>query len=86
MSDLLCHLRNFPKGQRIADSTGWNSTINGQWAARWILIKNMLPMLSEQSEACRFIPVLNKDHTRGDIHYVDNQVNLAREFLTRIIG
>ncbi len=31
-------------------------------------------------------PVLNEDHTRGDIRYVDNQVKLAREFLARIIG
>ncbi len=31
-------------------------------------------------------PVLNEDHTRGDIHYVDNQVKLAREFLAKIVG
>lgn len=31
-------------------------------------------------------PVLNEDHTRGDIHYVDNQVKLAREFLGKMIG
>lgn len=31
-------------------------------------------------------PVLNKDHTRGDINYVDNQVKLARKFLGDIIG
>jgi len=31
-------------------------------------------------------PVLNEDHTRGDIKYVDNQVKLAGEFLARIIG
>ena len=31
-------------------------------------------------------PVLNEDHTRGDIQYVDNQVKLAREFLGKIIG
>jgi sugar phosphate isomerase/epimerase len=31
-------------------------------------------------------PVLNEDHTRGDIHYVDNQVKFAREFLGKIIG
>ncbi len=31
-------------------------------------------------------PVLNEDHTRSDIKYVDNQVKLAREFLAGIIG
>ena len=31
-------------------------------------------------------PVLNADHTRGDINYVDNQVKLARKFLGDIIG
>lgn len=31
-------------------------------------------------------PVLNEDHTRGDIKYVDNHVKLAREFLARLIG
>jgi len=31
-------------------------------------------------------PVLNEDHTRGDIQYVDNQVKLAREFFAKILG
>lgn len=31
-------------------------------------------------------PVLNEDHTRGDINYVDTQVKFAREFLGKIIG
>ncbi|HAQ19443.1 MAG TPA: sugar phosphate isomerase [Prolixibacteraceae bacterium] len=31
-------------------------------------------------------PVLNADHTRGDISYVDNQVKLAREFLGKMVG
>jgi sugar phosphate isomerase/epimerase len=31
-------------------------------------------------------PVLNADHTRGDINYVDNQVRFAREFMGKIIG
>lgn len=31
-------------------------------------------------------PILNEDHTRGDISYVDNQVKLAREFLGKIVG
>jgi sugar phosphate isomerase/epimerase len=30
-------------------------------------------------------PVLNEDHTRGNIDYVDNQVKLAREFLGKIV-
>ncbi|MBN1820076.1 MAG: sugar phosphate isomerase/epimerase [Prolixibacteraceae bacterium] len=31
-------------------------------------------------------PVLNEDHTRAGISYVDNQVKLAREFLGKIVG
>jgi sugar phosphate isomerase/epimerase len=31
-------------------------------------------------------PILNEDHTRGDIKYVDNQVKLAREFIGKIVG
>ncbi|MGD0582174.1 MAG: sugar phosphate isomerase/epimerase family protein [Bacteroidales bacterium] len=30
--------------------------------------------------------VLNEDHTRAGIEYVDNQVKLAREFMSKIIG
>jgi len=31
-------------------------------------------------------PVLNDDHTRGGIEYVDEQVKLAREFMAKITG
>ena len=31
-------------------------------------------------------PVLNEDHTRGDINYVDKQVKFAREFMGKIVG
>ena len=31
-------------------------------------------------------PILNEDHTRGGINYVDNQVKLAREFMGKIVG
>jgi hypothetical protein len=31
-------------------------------------------------------PVLNEDHTRGGIEYVDEQVKLAREYMGRIVN